>query len=391
MQRLIRRNLVKPLGDSSDGGSNLYVHPLLQRYLMRCFLSVTEDFVSRLFTNLCSLYQDELHTPAYDYFSLPHGLQRKMMDIPNDSLQVVARSCCDYPGRAIELIHKLYPFSAQSELGMVCSAGTVGEKLYFLYVSHNETIIPLLKASCCYPGEDTPNDFSIEDLKKTQGITVHLAFFFPNNDSHIILPGEIMGIPIQDVIRVDCCGNAKTLEIQNGIRTLSNGALRRLGLKEIYLPDSLETIGAMCFWADSIRKITIPQGVKRIGTGAFSACSDLEKITFQGAPEFGNTPFRDCGKLTTFVLDDACIKFPRKAFRNCSNVREIIAPGNWKLIRVDEGLTREDWVELLKLDDWDKTWIDAVFGCDYVFNGATAKIRKSIDDLNADELRYLFG
>ena len=64
-------------------------------------------------------------------------------------------------------------------------------------------------------------------------------------------------------------------------------------LKEISLPEGLESIGWGCFKGSGLEEITIPKSVKRIDGeyvnghyyGAFYECTSLRKVVFQEGSE----------------------------------------------------------------------------------------------------------
>ena len=56
-------------------------------------------------------------------------------------------------------------------------------------------------------------------------------------------------------------------------------------LKEINLPECLESIGKLCFYQSKLEEITIPKSVKMIEGSAFRECESLQKVVFQEGSE----------------------------------------------------------------------------------------------------------
>ena len=63
---------------------------------------------------------------------------------------------------------------------------------------------------------------------------------------------------------------------------------RRINLKYITLPGSLNWIGDSAFAYTSLECVEIPTGVDNIGTGAFSGCANLKNVAFRGSDPRGD-------------------------------------------------------------------------------------------------------
>ncbi len=86
----------------------------------------------------------------------------------------------------------------------------------------------------------------------------------------------------------------KTFSRNYSLETLSLGNLVVAGdscfnnlplLKEVVLPESLESLGNGCFnYCWKLEKVVIPESLERLGNGCFSYCTNLEKVTLPSHP-----------------------------------------------------------------------------------------------------------
>ena len=56
-------------------------------------------------------------------------------------------------------------------------------------------------------------------------------------------------------------------------------------LKNIDLPEGMESIGEGCFWESGLEEINIPKSVKKIEKSVFSECKSLQKVVFEKGSE----------------------------------------------------------------------------------------------------------
>ena len=105
-------------------------------------------------------------------------------------------------------------------------------------------------------------------------------------------------------------------------------------------------IAPRAFWQSRVTEVQIPNSVTRIGEAAFADAEDLTAITLplgltavsrymlagtdvrhivlpEGVTDIGTGAFEDCSSLTTVFLPMTLITVGDRAFRFCSNLREI--------------------------------------------------------------------
>ena len=98
-------------------------------------------------------------------------------------------------------------------------------------------------------------------------------------------------------------------------------------LKEITLPDTVESIGYNAFFGcTALQKINLSSSLKSIGSSAFSSCSALESIKLpNGLQEIGKLAFQDCEKLKELKLPETLTSLGAEAIEGTS-IEEIILP-----------------------------------------------------------------
>lgn len=82
------------------------------------------------------------------------------------------------------------------------------------------------------------------------------------------------------------CYNLKTIELNDGLKKISNNAFASSAITNITLPQSLEQIGEYVFMYAPLTQLTIPENVVSIGYASLCACDQLKSLT---TPFVGNT------------------------------------------------------------------------------------------------------
>ena len=98
-------------------------------------------------------------------------------------------------------------------------------------------------------------------------------------------------------------------------------------LKEITLPDTVESIGDEAFSnCNALQKIVLSSALKTINYIAFSGCSSLESIDLpNGIKKIGQLAFQDCEKLKEIKLPESLTDFGTQAIMGTS-IEEIVLP-----------------------------------------------------------------
>ncbi len=113
------------------------------------------------------------------------------------------------------------------------------------------------------------------------------------------------------------------------ITTLPDTAfLKAVTLQNVYLPDTLKTIGAQAFQGcTALAQLTIPENVSTIGAQAFMSCAELAEIALpEGVISVGANAFNACAKLTSIALSESLTTIGGSAFYSCTSLPEITLP-----------------------------------------------------------------
>lgn len=115
----------------------------------------------------------------------------------------------------------------------------------------------------------------------------------------------------------------------SGIETIGSYAFYNCtSLKEISLPDTLNSIGSSAFYnCTSLKNIKIPSKVSTIGLSTFKNCTSLEKVELsEGLLYIQESAFYDCSSLVDIQFPSTLKSIGQTAFYRNSSLTEIIIP-----------------------------------------------------------------
>lgn len=101
-------------------------------------------------------------------------------------------------------------------------------------------------------------------------------------------------------------------------------------IKEIELPDTLESIGCSFWSCTSLKSIRIPAGIKTIPSSAFFGCTSLESVDLPDTLEvIDSQAFEWCCNLKSIRIPASVSSIHSSAFNNCPRLEHIeVDPGN---------------------------------------------------------------
>lgn len=115
------------------------------------------------------------------------------------------------------------------------------------------------------------------------------------------------------------------------MKTLVRYFSDRKTVKSYEIPSSVETLADTSFEKPRLEEVIIGKNVKNIGFRAFRSCLMLKTVTFaegNSLEEFDNIQaFYNCPKLESIDLPDSCTSVTNDTFRDCPNLRTIVARG----------------------------------------------------------------
>lgn len=138
-----------------------------------------------------------------------------------------------------------------------------------------------------------------------------------------------------DKYLIEYTGDAAELTVPEGITTICGEfANKNDTLTAIYLPDSVQYIGAEAFYfMDTLQTVSMPDSVERIGRLAFSWCEGLTTVNLSDSlVEIGYGAFNGCRSLTSLVLPDSVLEIGDYAFASCTNLTSMTLPDSLQCI-----------------------------------------------------------
>ena len=144
-------------------------------------------------------------------------------------------------------------------------------------------------------------------------------------------------IRYDDFYRIFKCKNLVALDLSQAIMTddgsgvpnvIHGKALDGLtSLQELYLPQTVTSIGSYAFRGTGLLKIEIPEGVTELGAGAFQNCAYLtEAVLPESLTVVGRLAFASCGSLSSVKLSSKTTLIKESAFQYCSSLTEVELP-----------------------------------------------------------------
>ena len=135
----------------------------------------------------------------------------------------------------------------------------------------------------------------------------------------------------------------RTSVIPDYVKTIEYFAFGHLkNLKQITIPERVETIEQGAFWKTGLTQIYIPSRVKSIKEEAFYGCEDLKEVVFSegleligkeaddvGYGDYLSNAFGGCTSLKSIFLPASLTHIDGSTFSECSNLEELtISPEN---------------------------------------------------------------
>ena len=113
--------------------------------------------------------------------------------------------------------------------------------------------------------------------------------------------------------------------IPDGTKIIGVSAFK--GLKEVTIPDSVETIEDYAFGHCPLISVTIPDSVTSIGEGAFYCCTKLTRISLPaGIPAIPKMAFDGCTALVSLSVPEGVALIDGYAFRSCTALTAVDLP-----------------------------------------------------------------
>ena len=128
--------------------------------------------------------------------------------------------------------------------------------------------------------------------------------------------------------------NLSKVEIGENVAVIPENFIRScVGVTNINLPKSVNTIGSFAFSNTSIKEIAVDDGINEMGIGVFKDCLQLEYVDLPNS--FAIRPditFENCEKLYEFTIPDNLAEIDSSAFAFCKSLPAFVFPNTMKLV-----------------------------------------------------------
>ena len=127
------------------------------------------------------------------------------------------------------------------------------------------------------------------------------------------------------------CGNTSGLEVNlaDNIEKLPNDFMYNCGVIVVEFPTSITEIPARAFYACvNLNEVFIPNSVTSIGRNAFNKAALTRIVIPNSVTTIGDSAFSNCQKLTEIIMPDSVTYVGYNAFDNCNIAKLVVAEGS---------------------------------------------------------------
>ena len=154
-------------------------------------------------------------------------------------------------------------------------------------------------------------------------------------------------------------GSDRVIAIPQGIRGIYDKAFSNCGVREVYLPDGVNSIGFSAFeGCHLLTRISLPDSLNAIASGAFEGCFSLEEIEIPGGVrEIWPRTFFFCTSLRHVRLCEGIRRIGAEAFGMCIGLKKIEIPDSLEEIHPNAIHCSKD-IQVIASEDWKKAHPD---------------------------------
>ena len=125
------------------------------------------------------------------------------------------------------------------------------------------------------------------------------------------------------------CKSLKYIKIPKSVDEWEGNTFLDSGIETIDIEEGVEMIGNGAFSITRIKQITLPKSIKTIGVSAFCNCYDLESVVLnEGLVTIGRGAFSGKSKLTEIVIPKTVENVWDHSFDKCPTLKKIKFEGN---------------------------------------------------------------
>lgn len=145
------------------------------------------------------------------------------------------------------------------------------------------------------------------------------AFANCNNLTEVELPNTLTRM---DAGAFEQCNSLESVTISSGLKVIEAMAFRGCPLKNVTIPESIQTIGFKAFeYCDALVQVTLPETLTKIDNYAFSACTRLKQINLPSYLSYiGYRAFEHCYSWKFIQLPNSLTTVGEYAFLGCNPI-----------------------------------------------------------------------
>ncbi len=190
-------------------------------------------------------------------------------------------------------------------------------------------------------GED-PNTFinTLTIPSSVQSISpMSIAFLFAcsafivdgGNENYSSVDGILYNYDKTELVRFPCVSDSVTYTVLDSTVSLGFASFAYCGLKEVVLPNELETITDFSFsYSPELEHIVIPNSVTYIGEYSFYSCESLKTVSLSDSLSVINAyTFSECLSLTEAIIPESVESIEVGAFENTALSVVFCEPGSY--------------------------------------------------------------
>ena len=186
---------------------------------------------------------------------------------------------------------------------------------------------------CAVPAAAADGVGAEDYLYSDSGGNITLTKYFGEDESEIIIPAEIDGMPVTK-IGEKCFEDHEEIErviLPDTLKVIDYRAFYGCSnLTDMNMPETLEKTGGWVFAHTGFESFTFPEGFTSLGYGAFYGSDNLKTVILpEGVTSIGENTFRMCPKLESVTIPSAEIEINIKGFQEKSKVTIIGVPGSY--------------------------------------------------------------
>jgi len=200
---------------------------------------------------------------------------------------------------------------------------------------------------------------SVQSIHSSAFSTCALLLFFDVSESNQYfksIDGVLFDHNVTTLIKYPGSIFSDTYRIPDTVVAIGDYAFYRVEeLNNLFLPDSLESIGKYAFSGSGLTEMSMPyrvhtieeytfescfnlrsvkigKGVTDIGKNAFAMCGELDSISIPAVKTIGQYAFSNCGKLDYVTFSNQLISIGDGAFSFCKSLKDLSIPDSVEYI-----------------------------------------------------------